>query len=86
VVTDEDLEVAIKKNVASYAHPTSSAPMGAVHSQEAVVDLEGRVHHVESLRVVDASIFPDIISVATNLTVIAVAEKIADKILKQNGK
>lgn len=82
VVKDEELTEAIKKNIASYAHPTSSAPMGVVNSKEAVVDLEGRVHHVESLRVVDASIFPDIISVATNVTVIAVAERIADKILK----
>lgn len=81
VQTDEDLEVAIKQNIASYAHPTSSAPMGYFSSKEAVVDLEGRVHHVEGLRVVDASIFPDIISVATNITVIAVAERIADKIL-----
>uniref|UniRef100_UPI0025DF37E4 GMC family oxidoreductase n=1 Tax=uncultured Flavobacterium sp. TaxID=165435 RepID=UPI0025DF37E4 len=82
VQTDEDLEEAIKKSIASYAHPTSSAPMGAINSKEAVVDLEGRVHHVESLRVVDASIFPDIISAATNITVIAVAEKIAATILK----
>ncbi|MBA0885127.1 GMC family oxidoreductase [Flavobacterium undicola] len=82
VVTDHELEEAIKKNVASYAHPTTSAPMGAINSKEAVVDLEGRVHHVESLRVVDASIFPDTISVATNVTVIAVAERIADIICK----
>lgn len=81
VVSNEDLAEAIKKNVASYAHPTTSVPMGTIDSEEAVVDLEGRVHHVESLRVVDASIFPDIISVATNITVIAVAERIADKIL-----
>ncbi|RYG23665.1 MAG: GMC family oxidoreductase, partial [Chitinophagaceae bacterium] len=54
VQTDEDLEISIKKNIASYAHPTSSAPMGDVNSKDAVVDLEGRVHHVESLRVVDA--------------------------------
>ncbi|MBP4138386.1 GMC family oxidoreductase [Flavobacterium geliluteum] len=81
IQTDKDLAEAIKKNIASYAHPTSSVPMGTIDSNEAVVDLEGRVHHVESLRVVDASIFPDIISVATNITVIAVAERIADKIL-----
>ncbi|NJO91369.1 MAG: dehydrogenase [Chloroflexia bacterium] len=82
VVSDEDLAEAIKKNIASYAHPTSSAPMGLVTSKESVVDLEGKVHHVESLRVVDASIFPDIISVATNVTVIAVAERIAEIISK----
>ena len=81
VVTDEELEVAIKKNIASYAHPTSSAPMGDINSKDAVVDLEGKVHHVESLRVVDASIFPDTISAATNITTIAIAEKIAEKIL-----
>jgi len=81
-VTDEQLEEAIKKNIASYAHPTSSAPMGVMNSKEAVVDLDGKVHRVESLRVVDASIFPDIISVATNITTIAVAERIADSILK----
>jgi choline dehydrogenase len=86
VVTDKDLEAAIRKNIASYAHPTSSAPMGFVNSKESVVDLEGQVHHVESLRVVDASIFPDIISVATNVTVIAIAERIADKISKQNER
>ncbi|MCI9843543.1 GMC family oxidoreductase [Flavobacterium pectinovorum] len=85
VQTDQELEVAIKQNIASYAHPTSSAPMGDLNSKEAVVDLQGRVHQVESLRVVDASIFPDIISAATNITVIAVAEKIAEKIAQQNG-
>jgi len=86
VQTDEELEIAIKQNIASYAHPTSSAPMGDINSKEAVVDLEGKVHHVESLRVVDASIFPDIISAATNITVIAVAEKIADTIIKSQVK
>lgn len=37
---------------------------------------------VKSLRVVDASIFPDTISVATNVTTIAVAERISDIIVK----
>lgn len=82
VVTDDDLAEAIKKSIETYVHSTTSAPMGTIDSKEAVVDLEGRVHTVTSLRVVDASIFPDIISVATGLTVIAVAERIADKIAK----
>src|SRR5690606_32178331 len=82
IKSDKDLAMAIKRNIASYSHPTSSAPMGSIDSKEAVVDLEGRVHHIQSLRVVDASIFPDIISVATNVTVIAIAERIADTILK----
>jgi choline dehydrogenase len=80
--TDKELEEAIKTNIASYAHPTSSAPMGNIDSKEAVVDLQGRVHHLKSLRVIDASIFPDTISVATNITTIALAEKLASEILK----
>ena len=51
--------------------------MGVISDPHAVVDLEGRVHGVSGLRVVDASIFPDAISVATNITTIATAEHIA---------
>lgn len=79
VQTDEQLAASIRAMVTSYAHPTGSAPMGPADSPHAVVDLEGRVHGLTALRVVDASIFPDTISVATGLTVIAVAERLADK-------
>ncbi|CAM3245127.1 GMC oxidoreductase [Vibrio ordalii] len=46
----------------------------------AVVDGEGRVHGVQKLRVVDASIMPIIITGNLNATTIMIAEKIADKI------
>ena len=44
----------------------------------AVVDPAGRVHGVNGLRVVDASVMPAIVRANTNLTVIMIAEKIAD--------
>jgi choline dehydrogenase len=53
--------------------------MGLADDPAAVVDPEGRVHGLEGLRVVDASIFPDAISVATNITTIATAEHIAER-------
>jgi len=81
VQSDEMLAETIKANVESYAHPVGSAPMGATDGGHAVVDLQGKVYRVNGLRVADASIFPDIISVATNITVIATAEKIADQII-----
>ena len=50
----------------------------------AVVDQFGRVHEVEGLRVVDASIMPDCVRANINATVIALGEKIADFI--QEGR
>ncbi len=81
VQTDEQLAASVKALVGTYHHPTGSAPMGPADSPQAVVDLEGRVHGLSALRVVDASIFPDTVSVATNVTTIAVAERLADKLL-----
>jgi choline dehydrogenase len=47
---------------------------------DAVVDAEGRVHGIEALRVVDASIMPEIVSGNLNAPVIMMAERIADGI------
>jgi choline dehydrogenase len=54
--------------------------MGADTDPTAVVDNCGKVRGVEALRVVDASILPDIPSVPTNVTTIMVAERIAAKL------
>lgn len=81
VPTDiEQLKQAIVKHVDSTLHVTSSAPMGQADDPLAVVDEQGRVRGVNGLIVADASIFPDVPSVATNPTVIMAAEYIADMI------
>ena len=77
---DDQIMESIKTTLDSYAHPFATAPMGPEESKTAVVDFQGRVHKVAGLRVVDASIFPDVVSAAPNPTVIMVAEKIADEI------
>lgn len=76
----EALRAKIVATVDAYLHPTSTVPMGADSDPTAVVDAWGKVWGVEALRVVDASILPDIPSVPTNVTTIMVAERIAAKL------
>ena len=74
------LRANIVATVDAYEHPTSTVPMGADSDPSAIVDAWGKVRGIEELRVVDASILPDIPSVPTNLTTIMVAERIAAKL------
>jgi choline dehydrogenase len=72
-----DLAQFVESNLATYGHPTATAPMGGPNNPWSVVDSGGAVRGIGALRVVDASILPAVPSVATNLTTIMVAERIA---------
>ncbi len=63
-------------------HPVGSCAMGP-SAETAVVDSQLRVHGVQGLRVVDASVFPGITSGNTNAPTIMVAEKAAAMIAEQ---
>ena len=65
----------------TYHHPTSTVPMGGDRDSHAVVDDHGRIRGIRNLRVIDASIFPDVPSVATNVTTIMAAEHIVARIM-----
>ena len=82
--TDAQVMEAIKTTIESYAHPFASAAMGPEGSKTAVVDFKGKVYKTTNLRVIDASIFPDVVSAAPNPTVIMLAERLADEIKKGN--
>ena len=75
--TDEQMLQAVLAVTGTYYHPTSTAPMGPDADHDAVVDLRCAVRGTDGLRVVDASVLPDVTSAATNLTVLAFAEHIA---------
>ena len=79
-VTDDQLADAVASNLASYGHPTATAPMGGNDDPWAVVDGDGAVRSLSGLRVVDASIIPVVPSVAINPTTIMLAERIAETV------
>ena len=76
-----DLDAHVRRTMITVHHPVGTAKMGPGSDPMAVVDGQLRVHGLEGLRVVDASIMPDLIGGATNAPVIMIAEKAADMIL-----
>nr|WP_256836833.1 choline dehydrogenase [Pseudomonas oleovorans] len=78
VQSDAELDAFIREHAETAFHPSCSCKMG--EDDMAVVDGQGRVHGLQGLRVVDASIMPEIITGNLNATTIMMAEKIADRI------
>ena len=79
--TDAELDAFLKEHLESAYHPCGTCKMGGPSDPTAVVDPRGRVYGVRGLRVVDASIFPEIPNGNLNAPTIMTAEKIADHIL-----
>lgn len=76
--TDAQIEQFIRNHADTIYHPVGSCRMGPGSND--VVDAQLRVHGVQGLRVVDASVMPRIVSGNTNAPVIMMAEKAADMI------
>ncbi|MFW3962602.1 choline dehydrogenase [Acinetobacter radioresistens] len=76
--SDAELDEFVRNHAETAYHPSCSCKMG--EDDMAVVDGQGRVHGINGLRVVDASIMPVIMTGNLNATTIMIAEKLADRI------
>lgn len=81
VQSDDEIDSWVKQNIESAYHPAGTCKMGPQSDALSVVDTECKVHGLQNLRVVDASVFPTLPNGNINAPVIMVAEKMSDAIL-----
>ena len=84
--SDAYWECYIRQGMLTQFHPTSTCRMGPLNEQTTVVGLDLKVKGVKGLRVVDASVFPNVTSGNTNAPTMMVAEKAVDFILSDLTK
>lgn len=80
VQTDAEIDAHIRRHTVTAHHPVGTCKMAPESDPMGVVDAELRVRGTQALRVVDASVMPEIISGPPNAVVIMIAEKAADLI------
>ena len=78
VTGDDDIDAYIRRTAATAHHPAGTCRMGS--DDMAVVDPELRLRGIDSLRVVDASVMPDLVGGNINAPVIMIAERASDLI------
>jgi choline dehydrogenase len=78
LASDAALDDWLLHHVTTTQHSSGTCKMGPASDPLAVVDQHCRVHGLTGLRVVDASVMPDVIRANTNATTIMIAERVAD--------
>ena len=77
---DEQLDKWLMESCEDAQHGTGTCRMGAVGDPRSVVDSNCRVIGVQGLRVIDASVMPEVVRANTHLTTVMIAEHMADRI------
>jgi choline oxidase len=85
LTTDNDLAAFAKRYSNTVYHPSGTCRMGAADDDLAVVDPRLKVRGMDGLRIADASIFPELVRVNPNMTVVMVGSKAAE-LIRQDGE
>ena len=85
VTTDEALAAYARRYSNTVYHPSGTCRMGAEDDHRSVVGPRLKVRGLDGLRIADASIFPELVRVNPNMTVIMVGSKAAD-LIQQDAK
>ena len=80
LASDDALDRWMMREAHTYSHISCTCKMGPVTDSMAVTSQFGKVHGMEGLRIVDASIMPDLVRAPINPTVLMIGERIADMI------
>jgi choline dehydrogenase/4-pyridoxate dehydrogenase len=78
--TDTDIDHHIRSTAITVHHPLGTCKMGLPSDKDAVVDQQLRVHGVDNLRVIDASVMPDTVGGNIAASIMMIAERAADAI------
>ena len=84
IESDDALDEWIMREATTGQHISGTCKMGPASDPMAVVNQHGRVHGLQGLRVVDASIMPDCIRANTNVTTMMIGERISDLTLRES--
>jgi choline dehydrogenase len=77
LASDAALDAWLLRQATTYSHISGTCKMGSGSDAMAVVDQYGKVHGLEGLRIVDASIMPNLVRAPINPTVLMMAERMA---------
>ena len=78
LASDDALDDWLMREATTGQHISGTCKMGQASDDMSVVDQYGRVHGMEGLRVVDASVMPDCIRANTNVTTMMIGERMSD--------
>ena len=82
--TDQALDDWMLRNATTAHHISGTCKMGPSTDEMAVVDQKGRIHGLENIRIIDASVMPDCIRANTNVTTMMIGERMSDFLIQND--